>query len=83
MIRRPVPTGNRECRGSLEVAAGDFEKVGGGEAEGAEETSGVAGKVKRKMAGAGRDDAGEGEVLEENSEFIEVCVIVLGLGIGD
>ena len=47
----------------LEVTAGDFEEVGGGEAEGAKEAFGVAGKVKREMAGAGRRDAGEGEIL--------------------
>ena len=68
---------------AFKVTAGDFEEAGGGEAEGAKEAFGVAGKVKREMAGAGRCDAGEGEVLEENSEFFVMGGVVLGLGIGD
>ena len=48
---------------AFEVTAGDFEEVGGGEPEGAKEAFGVAGKVKREMTGAGRRDAGEGEIL--------------------
>jgi hypothetical protein len=64
-------TGNAEE--AFEVTAGDFEEVGGGEPEGAKEAFGVAGKVKREMTGAGRRDAGEGEVLKENSEFLVMC----------
>jgi hypothetical protein len=65
----------RNAEEAFEVTAGDFEEVGGGEAEGAKEASGVAGKVKREMAGAGRRDASEGEILEENTEFFVMCVI--------
>ena len=54
-------TGNAEE--AFEVTAGDFEQVGGGEAEGAKEAFSVARKVKGKMAGTGRRDAGEGEIL--------------------
>ena len=54
----------RNAEEALKVAAGDFEEVGGSEAEGAKEAFGVAGEVKREMAGAGGRDAGEGEVLQ-------------------
>ena len=48
---------------AFEVTADDFEEVGGGEAEGAEEALGVAGEIKRQVAGTGGDNAGEGEIL--------------------
>ena len=58
----PLPrAGNAEE--ALEVAAADFEQVGGGEAKGAKEASGVARKIKHEMAGAGGDGARKGEVL--------------------
>ena len=65
----------RNAEEAFEVTAGDFEEVGGGEAEGAKEASSVAGKVKREMAGAGRRDASEGEILEENTKFFVMCVV--------
>ncbi len=56
-------TGSGHAEEAFEVTAGDFEEVGGGEPKGAKEAFGVPGKVKREMTGAGRRDAGEGEVL--------------------
>ena len=65
----------RNAEEAFEVTAGDFEEVGGGEAESSKESPGVAWEVKRKVPRARRDDAGEGEILEENTEFLVMCVI--------
>ena len=60
---RGVSAASGYAEEALEVTVGDFEEVGGGEAEGVEKAFGVAREVKRKMAGSGGRHAGEGEVL--------------------
>ena len=74
---RGVSAASGNAEEAFEVAAADLEEVSGVEAEGPKKAFRIAREVERKVAGAGRCDAGEGEVLEENSEFSVMCGVVL------
>jgi hypothetical protein len=58
------------------VAAGEFENIGWGEAECAEEAAGVTRKIKGEVSWAWGVDAGEGEILKEYAKFFSVGGVV-------
>ena len=62
----------REAEEAEGVAAGEFENIGGGEAECLEEAASVTKKIKGEVSRAWGVDAGEGEVLKEHAKFFSV-----------